>query len=323
MAPFFYYVQPLLKSGFGYGNDSKPSFDDQAKVVGDELVAAVENLMMKGHVLTVIGRMKDGSIVNDDGCGDGRAAVTVFEGSVTHRYSLNRPKVFGGGAMMTAAMLIGLGLGADKTLFQAFDEAMKLLDDQGVNYGGHTDNHADESHSGCGAIDNAPVVLSTITRFRDEIKKSILGLGLGFEAADIDAVIDNFDAYAKTVDGSAYNGKTVMQHIIMRGKVVKELDGSHRELFVLLNTVRGMTADQALIRDATGGKAQIFNVDVWRLQELADALYSGTEGHTKALISELVYTLGVAATLTRGDLPVYLTTPNPEFILATPTPAYA
>jgi hypothetical protein len=59
-----------------------------------------------------------------------------------------------------------------------------------------------------------------------------------------------------------------------------------------------------MVRDVTGGKTQLFDVDIWRLKEIAYALHGGSD-YDQAFISELVYTLGVAATLTRGDLPVY------------------
>lgn len=319
MSPFFYSVSPVFQNGLGYGDASKPTYDEQARAVGDDLVHAVQNLLSAGHVLTVIGRMKNGEIVNDDGCGDGRAAVTVFEGNVTHRYSLNRPKVFGGGAMMSTAMLIGLGEAQGLTLAASFTKAMDRLEDAGINFGAHTDCHADAKHSGCGAIDNAQLVLQNIKHHRAHILETIQALQLDIPVEKIHMVLDNFVAYANQCATQSYNGKAVMQKIVARGKVVKKLDGSHRELFILLNNVSGMTANQSLIRDVTGGKAQLFDVDVWRLKELADGLYADSYQAQEALVSEIVYTLGVAATLTHGDLPVFMASPKEEFI---PAPAY-
>ena len=57
----------------------------------------------------------------------------------------------------------------------------------------------------------------------------------------------------------------------------------------------------------TEDQAQIFGVDVWRMKDIADKLHSGQpDRQHKALLSELVYTLGEAAVLTKGDVPVYM-----------------
>lgn len=311
MSPFYtYVVTAVFNEGLGYGNSDKPSFDEQAAAVGKDFVAAIKNLLVTGHILAPIDHLKDGGLVDDDGCGDGRAAVTVFEGQVKHRFSLNRPKVFGGGAMMSTAMHIGLGYALGENLKTAFQNGIDLLDKHDMNYGAHIDNHSTGGNSGCGAIDNAPLVLKNIVRYREKIKQTVLDLDLGVDEAKIEAVLDNFAAYAKSVANDAYEGAEIVQAIIKRGKVVKELDGGHKEIFILLNDVPNTTADQSLIRDVTNGTAQLFDVDLWRLKQLSNALYGATMEAEDALVSEVVYTLGVAATLTRGDLPVFLAQPK-------------
>lgn len=312
MLPQFYSVKSVFDHGLGYGDASKPAFDDQAKQVGSDFVAAICNLMLTGHILMPVGKLKNGETVNDDGCGDGRATVSVFEGDVKHRVSLSRPKVFGGGAMMSTAMLIGLGYAEGDNLVDAFKGGMASLDEHKINYGAHTDNHCDDSHSGCGAIDNAPVVLQNIVKFRGNILKTLQALGLGVSDEKLNSVLTNFVSYAKSISAQDYNGNLVVTEIKHKGKVVKELDGAHKELFILINDVAGTTADQSLIRDVTNGAAQIFDVDLWRLKELAKKLYGTTLESDEALVSELVYTLGVAATLTRGDLPVYIASSEAE-----------
>ena len=94
--------------------------------------------------------------------------------------------------------------------------------------------------------------------------------------------------------------------IIDSGKIVKELTGKHLEMYIVLNDVEGYTVNQELVREVSGDQVQVFAVDVWRLKELAAELYEQPEEQALALKSMLVYTLAVAATLTKGDLPVYL-----------------
>jgi hypothetical protein len=304
-----YSVKPLLSTGFGFGDPAKPGYDDQKMSVRTDYVRAVQNLLYTSHILTLVDRLENGEVVSDDGCGDGRGVARVFEGSALRKRSLCRPKVFGGGVTMTMAMQVGLGYEADKQLPASFDAAMQLLHDHGLNYGAHTDNHAADGKSGCGAIDNAPVVMQNIVKYQDQIRQTLLGLGLGFEESQINEVLANFAAYAAQVKGRPYSGQAIVNKIKHSGKVVKELDGEHKELFVLLNMVDGTSADQSLVRDITEGQVQLFDVDVWRLVQLANTLYVDPAEQQEALISELVYTLGVAATLTHGDLPVYLAAP--------------
>ncbi len=70
--------------------------------------------------------------------------------------------------------------------------------------------------------------------------------------------------------------------------------------------VDGKTINQAAIREVSGGKAQVFAVDVWRLKSISERLYGSAEDQGKAFASMIVYTLATAAILTKGNLPVYL-----------------
>lgn len=299
-----YVVSQVFEHGFGFGDSNKPSFADMQKNIREDLLIAVNNLLRTGHVLTYVDRLDNGQLVADDGCGDGRAAVKVYVGNEERHRSLNRAKVFGGGVTMTLAMQIGAGRAQGKTLTEAFHETIELLESRGIEFGAHTDNHSHDGKSGCGAIDNAPVVLANVAKYHDEIIQTILALDLGFSEEQITNVVTAFEEYQAGLQEPNYSGAVVVSEIQQHGKVIKELDGEHKELFVLLNMVEGMTADQALVRDITEGQVQLFDVDVWRLQQLASAY-----GTDDALISELVYTLGVAATLTHGDLPVYAAVP--------------
>ena len=104
-----------------------------------------------------------------------------------------------------------------------------------------------------------------------------------------------------------YSGRKVIDRIVGTGKVIKKLGGDHRERRIILNTVRGYTVNQQLIRKGTDGRAQAFAVDIPRLEDIATKLFpDDAEGSSQAYLSELIYTLSTAAVLTKGDLPVYM-----------------
>jgi hypothetical protein len=127
------------------------------------------------------------------------------------------------------------------------------------------------------------------------------------DAQVLDEVLDSFASFAQKQTESMYNGKTVLDGIKQEEKVVKKLVSDYSEMFIVLNEVAGYTVSQHTVRDATKEKVQVFAVDMWRIQEIANRLYDGEDEETKqrAVLGEIAYTLATAATLTAGDLPVY------------------
>jgi hypothetical protein len=289
---------------FGHGTISG---HDKAAIL--ELVD--ETIKSNSAILVSIDTDDDGTIIDDDGCGDGRGVLTVFSGNKKFKRSLNRAKIFGGAVTMTLATQVGLGIAATSSLNAAFDDAIDLLIDEDIDFGAHTDEHAHGSKCGCGAIDQAPNILLAALKYEQPIRGVIAFLGVPTEG--IDEVYRNYRAYVSDSlpYQSEYSGKQVMNRIITEAKVVKQLGGEHREKRIVLNLVRDYTVNQKLIREVSDGAAQIFAVDVWRLEDIAHDLYKGEIHKQKlALLSELVYTLATAAVLTKGDLPVYTITPQ-------------
>ncbi len=253
---------------------------------------------------------------HDDGCGDGREVRNIFSSREQYHKSLHRPKVFGGGVTMAAAAKIGVGASAGQTLNQVFANAADQLDEIGVDFGAHTDEKAVGEKCGCGAIDKAPQALFASLKYEKPIREVVKQLG-GDEAV-LDEVYRNIRSYVGEVPNQpAFSGKQVVDRVLSHAKIVKQLGGNHRERRFVINKVPNYTVDQRLVRQATHNKAQIFAVDDWRLAEIAACL-SNNDRHKQAISyhSELVYTLAVAAVLTKGDLPV-------DMIEAAPTPVGA
>lgn len=291
-----------FEQGFGFG-EGDISHSDRAAVVGPETVQAVEGAIKSPNILIPVSRDKSGKLIEDDGCGDGRNVLRVFMGMFQKAKSLVRPKIFGGGATMVSAMEIGSGNANGSGLNQLFKNSIAQMRRNKIDFGAHTDTHAQGENCGCGAIDKAPQVLENIVKYDPYIRNAINNMGV--DTTGLDDVLGNFSSYTKSVEGEVYSGKEVMNDIVSEGKIVKELDDHHYEMFVLLNMTEGYTVNQELIRKVSGDKVQVFAVDVWRMQALAVKRFpDDPEAQNTAFISELVYTLGVSATLTKGDLPV-------------------
>lgn len=296
---------------FGSGTISK---NDRVSAIEDPLDnSVVEHCEVQleqaaPEFLVPVSKDKNGDTVADDGCGDGRGVKQVFKGFITKlEKSLHRPKVFGGGLVMTFASRVGQGEINSGNLYDIFDESQAQLDGRGIDYGAHTDEHAHGDSCGCGAIDKAPTILHKAKEYRTQIAGVVDVLTAGqHEHQYLNDVQDNFDQAADASKDKPYSGKKVIEKILGKEKVVKELEGEHRETLIIINTIPGTTVDQGYVRRITGGWAQAFAVDEWRLRELSQKLDDTQEAQEKSYLSMLVYTLATAGTLTKGDLPVYV-----------------
>ncbi|HEX7633372.1 MAG TPA: hypothetical protein VF401_03530 [Candidatus Saccharimonadales bacterium] len=259
----------------------------------------------------------NGEPIDDDGCGDGRGVLTVFSLDKTFKRSLNRRKVFGGAATMSMAILVGTGKSHNKPLDTVYGAAISEMDEADLNFGAHTDEHAAGESCGCGAIDRAPEAWMAAIKYENPIRQVITDLGV--DTTEMDTVYGNIRTYVREdiPRETDYSGRKVMDKIVQEAKVVKQLGGVHRERRIVLNQVPGFTVNQELIRDKTDERAQIFAVDTWRLQEIADRLAGeDTQLAQQALLSELIYTLAIAAVLTKGDLPVDMIQPVAQPVAA-------
>jgi hypothetical protein len=305
-------VNKVAPEGLGFGEGSI-SLEARRNELSDETLSNIESAVGTADILVPVSTDKDGKMIDDDGCGDGRSVGRIFEGSEERNKSLDRPKVFGGGVMMAAAARIGLGEAAGRPVRQTVSDSISMLRDKMIGFGAHTDTHAHGEKCGCGAIDNAPAIIGSAVKFKDQIRASIEALGI--DTTGLDEVEASYAQYASSELGD-YAGTDVMNEIINNGKIVKELDDNHKEVIVILNTVENHTVDQEKVREVSGNQAQAFAVDVWRVKQLADRLYDGASDEVKhkAFLSELVYTLSTAGVLTKGDLPVYVISKQPEAI---------
>ncbi|MDB5181801.1 MAG: hypothetical protein JWP13_564 [Candidatus Saccharibacteria bacterium] len=292
-----------LNEGLNYGDGGITGSPEGA--TAEELAAVDSTIEQSPQLLVPVDTDENGVELDDDGCGDGRGVAAIFRMNALLKRSLNRAKVFGGAAAMAVGSRIGLGRSTGRNLNETFEDAAGDLAKAEIDFGAHTDEHAHGENCGCGAIDKAPQVVANVVKFKEQIRTTALSLGASEEG--LDQVLANYESYADEIVDKPYSGNKVMQMISGLGKVVKRLAGDHKEARIVLNTVEGFTVNQELIRQVSGGKIQVFAVDVWRMQRIAQRLHPQDESlQQRSFVSQLVYTLGVAGTLTDGTLPAYL-----------------
>jgi len=295
-----------LVDGLGIGKNPAAAYEKIISEAGPDALAAAEVAINSNAILSKIDiHPMTGKPVDDDGCPDGRGVKKIYHGQIEKERSLKRSKVFGGGATMATATLIGAGFENGKTLKTAFDDSIHFLNDHMINFGAHSADTAHGEGSGCGAIDKAPEVILASIEYKNEIKNILNSIGI--DTNGIEAIFDNYETFSQSMDKENYAGAAVVTEIIENAKILKELTGSHKEMAIILNSCKGHTVDQSLVRQVTGDSLQVFAVDLWRVEEIAQKMYPDdvVKQHL-SLLSQLVYSMGVAAVLTNGDLPVYM-----------------
>lgn len=328
--PTDYEAKLLSADGLGCGEGSistKARLADPTDALTPVTMELVHDTIVNGEILVPIDKDKEGQLLTDDGCGDGRGVNRVIRGLEFLKKSFNRAKVFGGGLTMGIASRIGLGQanGSLKDLFETEAEEFRRL---GIDYGAHIDENFGDKNSGCGAIDRAPDNIHNALAYKKQITETV-GVLSGFvfgEEPDettldiVESVFKGYEQYESNFPNEDHAGAEILDVVAEKQKVVKELDSKegHREVAIVLNLVEDMTVNQELIREVTDNVAQVFGVDVPRLLKIANRRYDNDHDRKAAFISMLVYTLSTAATLTDGSLPVYITQPikKPEYAVS-------
>lgn len=305
-------VFPIAPEGLGFG-EGEISYAQRtnSEIDNIEVDKVIDVITDPGKILIEIDQ-EVGEYIDDDGCGDGRGVtdddgrvVYIKQGDKLYKKSLNRAKVFGGGPTMALAAEIAVSATQPENVTSAFESAMAMLDDHDIDYGAHTDEHAGEINSGCGAIDNAPLIIANAVKYQRLITDTIRALIPDVDAMVLDEVIESYESFSDEIKDKEYRGQVIMNSIDSREKVIKQLVKGHQEMFVLLNEVENYTVNQFAVRDASKESIQVFAVDLWRLHSINSRLYEDDEIRDKALLSQLVYTLATSATLTDGTLPVF------------------
>ena len=320
-------MQTIAPQGLGYGEGMISAADRASSpehpVSWEQLAQAVEIL---------IGRKADITVPveeADDGCGDGRPTDLILQKDpetgeiISYNKSRKRAKIFGGGLQVAASMwraIAGEALSGETCLGDRTFIAGELKR-RGMQYGAHTDNHAHGDNCGCGAIDKYPLSTQISGKYREQITGT---LGAFMEnPAENEAVARAFATRESIADDAEYmsnaSGRATMNLILEEGAVVKELVDEHFEAIVILNDEPDTTVDQEKITELfrTAGlpdKIQVFVVDVWRGREYAEIVadvaaeleYDRNIAHEVVLADFFINQLSVAATLTKGDIPVLM-----------------
>lgn len=275
---------------------------------------------------------------SDDGCIDGRPAGSVsfvdrdgksHTNAITDASEHLRAKVAGGGYITSLAMRVGVGR-ASGLLENDLADIVSDLSRQHIYAGLHTGEHCHGAATDCGANDKFLPILESGVRYQDAIAANATALmkETGLTVAT-DALQAPFEHWGRAM-GAQYGGEStgasrfaVIEAGLRQAQaaeapgdkpvaVKKDLRGSHKEDFIIINYREGETFSQAALNDylaehVPGVQAHAFVVDVPRLVVLAQALSHGDEEDFQAaLFAGVAFQLATAATLTDGTLRTFI-----------------
>lgn len=182
----------------------------------------------------------------------------------------------------------------DGSTLGGYTNVVKFLVDAGYEVGGHTDTHAHGDASGCGANDK----LDKIYRYIDEHRETLRAVAARFGVRVTDEthalIANNASARTQFSKGSELLG--VLKESA-KEEFVDVLEGDHKEVIAVLNTVPGTTLDRdALVREF-GPDYEAFNVDVWAFEEAARATSLTAEEVAQKVAALVYYNLATAMVL--------------------------
>ena len=321
-------VEILTSEGLGFGHGSISVMEqlESGELTAEARAAAYEIIMNDPRVFLPVETI-------DDGCGDGRPTSRIFrlidspagKSKEFLNKSRRRAKVFGGGLVAASSMWRTVN-GAAHNGETVFGDRAFIADElrkRDIQFGGHTDNHADGANCGCGAIDKYPDITKNALLYEENIRGVLTALYGNDYDANEDAIDVAFGNYKTLTEDDAYfsnaSGKKTEELMLERGAVLKELSDSHLEDFIVINDVEGVSFDQpmldALLKEKNiSDTVQAFVIDTWRGRMYASAIADiakvklgreDSEHIEKVAYADfLIRTLAVSGTLTAGDLPV-------------------
>ena len=247
-------------------------------------------------------------------CIDGRCGLHTLAGRGTEP----RPSLAGGPVTAyAAAELVGLLGDQEGTPAERFVRVVELLEAAGIRVGNHIDQGAEETlddngeltgqKTGCGANDHLVENVGHIYTEREAV--------LSFAALLMGGEYD--ERYADFADGSSLQTHLSDWNPVAATNILAKRDadsievlesdknsptGGHAELFVVFNYDEDTTIDRDAYFKDTG--EQIFVVDMWMIDKIANALAVGPEAEdmrNRLRHGMVAYQLGTYLTLCDGS----------------------
>lgn len=184
----------------------------------------------------------------------------------------------------------------DGPTLAGYMKVTEAVNEAGHPVGGHTDEHAHDEASGCGANDKLPGIYAYIAANGEALRALAVQLGLDVSDELHEQIIRNAGARTEFSSGAELLG--ALQSRATTGFVPK-LAGNHNEVAAVVNLRPHTTLDRGALADEFGDTYQAFNVDAWAFADGA-RLISESEEEVRAKVVAMAYYNFAAALVLSG-----------------------
>lgn len=171
------------------------------------------------------------------------------------------------------------------TTLGGYRNLVMALKNEGYIIGGHTDSHAHDGKSGCGANDKLGPIYGYMARNPEALREMSAALGVDVPEETHAMIIGN--ASARTQFSAGKELLDVLEENAPE-EFVDKLHGDHKEVVAVVNKRPGTTLDRNALRAEFGEDYEAFEVDVWAFEEAARAT-SFTEEEVQQKVIAMVY----------------------------------
>lgn len=213
------------------------------------------------------------------GCIDGRCGCSL------------KPNAAGGTNTIAAAFDLLNDTSTD--YLESYRHIVALLKDQELPIGGHDDEHASDSKSGCGACDRMKEIYDFMARNAEVLRGLEASLGFPISNATHKKMVDN-----AAVRQQFATGPEIKAENEANDGTTDHLRGSHNEVVAVINMRPETTLDRDALEAEFGPDYEAFNVDAWSFENAAKAIVGDDLEKVRNMVVAMVrYNLATAHVL--------------------------
>ena len=183
----------------------------------------------------------------------------------------------------------------DGTTLSGYQNMVGALTNEGYVVGGHTDEHADDEKSGCGANDKLMPIYQYIAQNSD-LLRGLTEEKFGYIVSDETHAMITGNA---TTRNQFSKGSQLLAALKANAEAefVDRLHGKHSEVITVINKRQGTTLDRDALAAEFGSEYEAFNVDEWAFDEAARVTSITPEEVQQKKVAMAYYNLATALVL--------------------------
>lgn len=216
------------------------------------------------------------------GCIDGRCGCSL------------KPNSAGGTeSLMVADDLTTRRFDVDGTTKGAYEAVVAMLQTKGEQVGGHDDEHAGGTKSGCGANDKLQLIYAMISKRSEHIRELADAIGVSASDDVHDLIVRN-----ATERTEFSPGMELLEVLESAGEDnVDHLIGDHNEVVAVINKRFGTTLDRDALEAEFGSNYEAFNIDAWAFEAGAKAISENDEEAAAKTVAMTYYNMATSLVL--------------------------